>query len=63
MNKSKNKKGSVMFKLDLSMAHKSKLSEAHTLRAPENQDSMNTSKATNSMAVKIRDANAQKKVA
>jgi hypothetical protein len=59
MNKSKNKGSSVKFKLDLSMAQKSKLSEAHTLRAPENLDSMNTSKATNSMAVKIRDAKAQ----
>ena len=59
MNKSKNKGSSVKFKLDLSMAQKSKFSEAHTLRAPENLDSMNTSKATNSMAVKIRDANAQ----
>ena len=63
MRASKLKGGSVKFKQDFSMAQKSKLSEAHTLRAPENLDSMNTSKATNSLAVKIRDANAQKKVA
>ena len=41
------------------MAQMSKKSEAYTLRgAAENMDSMNISKTTNSLAVKIRGANA-----
>jgi hypothetical protein len=47
------------------MAQMSKKSEAYTLRATENMESMNISKTTNSLAVKIRGANpnAQKRVA
>jgi hypothetical protein len=43
----------------------SKKSEAYTLRATENMDSMNNSKTTNSLVVKIRGANPnmQKRVA
>jgi len=43
----------------------SKKSEAYTLRATENMESMNISKTTNSLAVKIRGANpnAQNRIA
>ena len=47
------------------MAQISKKSDAFTLRAAENMDSMNISKTTNSLAAKIRGANpnTQKRVA